>query len=175
MRNKFFLLFFAFIINISNSFSKSLVEEIGDYFQVIVPSYAFGMSVNEKDYEGMKQFGYSFSATQASVIGLKSIINRERPNGSNNDSFPSGHTAGAFIGAAFIHRRYGIKRAIIPYVLAGFTGYSRVYARKHYWTDVITGAAISSLFTWVFTTNEINNLQVLTTSNSINLNLKTEF
>jgi membrane-associated phospholipid phosphatase len=157
----------------SKVYAKSAIEGIGDFTQVIVPAYAFGMAMNEEGYEGTRQFIYSFSAMQLSIIGLKSAIDEKRPDGSDNNSFPSGHTASAFSGATFIHKRYGLKRAAVPYLLAGFTGYSRVYADKHYWHDVVAGAVISSLFTWILV--DKYNVQVSASSGSMNLGFKAEF
>lgn len=165
------LIFIAYSIN---SFAKSAIEEVGDYLQVIVPAYTFGMAMQEEGWEGAKQFGYSFGAMQASVWGLKSVINEERPDGSDNRSFPSGHTASAFSGATFIHKRYGVEKAIVPYIMAGFVGYSRVYADKHYWHDVVAGAAISSLFTWIFVSEE-SNFQISASPESVRIGYKAEF
>jgi len=157
-----------------NSFAKSTVEEIGDFTQIMIPAYALGMAMNENDWEGVRQFCYSFAAMQVSVIGLKAIIDAERPNCSDFSSFPSGHTASAFSGAAFIHKRYGIRRAIAPYLIAGFTGYSRIYSDKHYFRDVAAGAAISSLFTWLFVT-EYSGVQVSADLESIKLGFRREY
>lgn len=123
---------------------KSTVERVGDYMQVIVPAYAFGLAMNEEDYTGAKQFAYSFGAMEATVYGLKYTVRERRPNKADNSSFPSGHTASAMSGAAFIHKRYGLKRAIVPYLMTGFTGYSRVFANKHFWWDVMAGATIGA-------------------------------
>ena len=82
---------------------------------------------------------------------LKHTVRRERPDGSDTNSFPSGHTSASFQGASFIHFRYGLKYAIIPYLGAAFVGYSRVQADKHYVSDVLAGAAIGAGFAWFFT------------------------
>ena len=124
---------------------RSTVEQIGDYLQLLVPAYAFGMAMNEPDWDGVKQFAYSYGTTTAAVYALKYTVHERRPNKANNHSFPSGHTASAMSGATFIHKRYGIKQAIIPYILAAFTGYTRVVGEKHHFHDVIAGAAISSV------------------------------
>ena len=164
MVNRMFLLKLLIVLAIimsccNNSYARSTIEEIGNITQIIVPVYALGMAINEKDWEGVRQFTYSFAAMQVSVIGLKAIIDEERPNHSDNNSFPSGHTASAFSGATFIHKRYGFKRAIVPYLLAGFTGYSRIHADEHYFHDVAAGALISGLFTWLFV-DEYNGLHL---------------
>ena len=134
------------LLFLSNAYAGigDTVEKWGDLMQVIVPAYAFGMAMNEEDWDGAKQFAYSFGAMEATVYGLKYTVHEERPNKADDHSFPSGHTAAAFSGASFIHKRYGIKRAIAPYLMSGFVGYSRVVANKHHWHDVIAGAAIST-------------------------------
>ncbi len=152
----------------------SAIEELGNYTQVIVPAYAFGMAVAEDDFEGIRQFIYSFGSTELAVVSLKSAIKEPRPDRSDKNSFPSGHTASAVSGASFIHKRYGIKKAILPYLMAAFTGYSRIRAEKHYFHDVVAGAAISGLFTWMFVT-PYNNLRVSASSDGVKMDFRTEF
>jgi membrane-associated phospholipid phosphatase len=167
-------LYIYFITCFANSYAKSAIEELGDFTQVIVPAYAFGMAMNEKNCGGTKQFIYSFGATELSFFGLRTIIDEERPNHSDKNSFPSGHTAAAFSGATFIHKRYGIEKAIVPYLLAGFTGYSRIAAGKHHFHDVVAGMAIGSLFTWIFVSKE-SNFYALINLESMELGFKIEF
>jgi membrane-associated phospholipid phosphatase len=119
-----------------------------------LPIYAFSLALIDDDDDAKYQFIKSFAATNAAVHILKPIVGEKRPNG-HSGSFPSGHTAAAFSGATFIHKRYGFKRAIAPYALAVFTGYSRVQAKKHYTHDVIAGAGIAAAFVWVFTDEKI--------------------
>ena len=87
-------------------------------------------------------FYKSFGAAVGSAWLLKETVHKERPDGSGDDAFPSGHAATAFQGAAFIHRRYGIKQAWPAYVLAAYTGWTRVDADQHDTTDVLAGAAL---------------------------------
>ncbi|MDR1232668.1 MAG: phosphatase PAP2 family protein [Puniceicoccales bacterium] len=126
-------------------------QRMGDILQFAVPVYAFGLSCGEEGYEGTKQFIYSLAGSQLCVHVLKETTHQKRPDyqeGRKKNSFPSGHTSSAFMGASFIHRRYGFRQAIVPYGLAIATGISRVQAKKHYTRDVIAGAAISCLWTW---------------------------
>lgn len=88
--------------------------------------------------------------TVATVFGLKSITNVERPDGTSNDSFPSGHTAIAFAGAEFLYQEYKDKSiwyGVAGYVIASGTGIFRMYNNRHWLTDVALGAGIGILAT----------------------------
>ena len=150
---------------------RSTVEQIGDYFQVLVPAYAFGMAMNEDGWDGVKQFVYSYGATTAAVYGLKYTVHERRPNKANNHSFPSGHTASAMSGATFIHKRYGLNRAIIPYLMTGFTAFARVDANKHWWWDTLAGAGIAGLITWNMV-DRYENVSVTANPNGVRVNVK---
>ena len=89
--------------------------------------------------------------TMTTVSILKVSVSKWRPNLSNNQSFPSGHTAGAFSGAAFLDMRYGWEFGLPAYALALFTGYSRVQAHKHFADDVISGMSIAILSSAMWT------------------------
>ena len=150
---------------------RSTVEQIGDYLQLLVPAYAFGMAMNEPGWDGAKQFAYSYGTTTAAVYALKYTVHERRPNKANNHSFPSGHTASAMSGATFIHKRYGLNRAIIPYLMTGFTAFARVDANKHWWWDTAAGAAIAGLITWNMV-DRYENVAISATPNSVRVNVK---
>lgn len=69
-------------------------------------------------------------------------VGRERPNGENNKSFPSGHTSNAFTLAAVAERHYGWKVGVPACLAAGLVGASRLEQDKHYLSDVVAGAAL---------------------------------
>lgn len=78
------------------------------------------------------------------VNGLKYSVDRTRPNGGHG-SFPSGHTATAFMGATLLAHEYGHKSIWFPiagYSVATATGVMRILNNKHYASDVLVGAAI---------------------------------
>ena len=75
---------------------------------------------------------------------------KDRPNGSDDDAFPSGHASTAFQGAAFLHRRYGIEKAWLAYGLAAYTGWTRIDADEHDAGDVLAGAAVGILSSVLF-------------------------
>jgi len=84
------------------------------------------------------------------VTPLKLATNRVRPNRENDESFPSGHTAQAFISATFLHKEYGHLSpwySIGGYAVAGSVGALRILNDKHYLSDVLFGAGIGILVT----------------------------
>jgi hypothetical protein len=91
------------------------------------------------------------------VMSLKSISKEERPDGSTDNSFPSGHTATAFSGAEFLWQEYkdvSVWYGVTGYVVAAGTGLLRLYNDRHWLTDVAAGAGIGILSTklayWVY-------------------------
>ena len=90
----------------------------------------------------------SISMMSAAVYGLKYTVSRTRPNGEDDVSFPSGHTAKAFLGATLLAHEYGHLSPWIPiagYSVATATGVLRVLNNYHYVSDVLVGAAIGIL------------------------------
>jgi len=84
----------------------------------------------------------------AIVRGTKSSFRCVRPDGSNYKTFPSGHTATAFIGAHMLYKEYGEDYpwlAVAGYGLATTTGALRVVNNKHWVSDVVAGAGVGIL------------------------------
>lgn len=123
----------------------------GDVGQVVIPVVALSTTLGLKDYKGSVQFLEAFAATAATVFTLKYVVNSKRPSGKGHHSFPSGHTAASFCGAAFIHRRYGGKYAIPAYAAATVVGYSRIQSKAHWPYDVGIGIAIGMLYSFLLT------------------------
>lgn len=97
------------------------------------------------DEQGALQAGASVGAAVLTTQGLKRLFPEVRPDGSNNRSFPSGHTSIAFSAAASILERRGQSEGIPAFALASFVGIARVEANKHFWYDAAAGAAIGSV------------------------------
>lgn len=76
------------------------------------------------------------------VSTLKTVVGRTRPDGSDTRSFPSGHTSGAFTISTILSRRHGLKVGIPAFGLATFTAIARMEDNRHYFSDVVAGAAI---------------------------------
>jgi membrane-associated phospholipid phosphatase len=75
------------------------------------------------------------------VFVIKEVAHRERPDGSDNLSFPSGHASDSFAIATVVERHYGWKAGVPAYAVATFIAASRMAAEKHFLSDVAFGAA----------------------------------
>jgi len=80
--------------------------------------------------------------TEMLVEPIKLATQRTRPDGSNNLSFPSGHSAITFAGATVLERHLGWKKAALAYVVAAYVASSRMHDNRHYLSDVIFGSAL---------------------------------
>lgn len=84
------------------------------------------------------------------VITIKETGTVWRPDHSSNNSFPSGHTATAFVGAEQLWQEYkerSIWYGIAGYSVAAGTGFFRMYNNKHWFSDVAMGAGIGIIST----------------------------
>ena len=92
--------------------------------------------------------GASFILCSGTTYLLKHSIHKMRPDGTDNRSFPSGHTAIAFSGATVLHKEFGKTSpwiSVAGYAVATITAVDRVRRNRHHWEDVATGAAIGFL------------------------------
>lgn len=84
------------------------------------------------------------------VSSVKRMTGVMRPDSSNRLSFPSGHTAKAFISAEFLRREYGHISpwySVAGYAVAAGTGFLRMYNNRHWLNDVVAGAGVGILST----------------------------
>lgn len=93
------------------------------------------------------------------VTITKKLTGEWRPDGSDKLSFPSGHTATAFVAAEFLRQEYGdvsVWYSIAGYTMAGATGYLRMYNNKHWLGDVMAAAGVGIISTklayWIYPT-----------------------
>jgi membrane-associated phospholipid phosphatase len=127
------------------------IETVGEVFSVLLPATGAGLTLGFRDGKGAVQFGESAALTLGVTYGLKYALDEKRPNGGSY-SFPSGHTSISFFSAEFMRKRYGWKYGVPAYLAATFVAYSRVEGREHYTHDVIAGAVIGIVSSYVFTT-----------------------
>jgi len=125
-----------------------------DYLQFAPGVAVFGLKVAGVDgYSDWGRLLTSVSISGASTVilvsGMKYVIDKERPDGSNRNSFPSGHTATAFMTATWLHKEYGLTRSplysIAGYGAATLTGLGRQLNNKHWFSDVLFGAGLGYL------------------------------
>lgn len=122
-----------------------------DVVAVALPTAALAATLIQQDWEGLKEGAFTAAATAGATLILKYSIKENRPDFSNNHSFPSGHTSVTFAAATYIGRRYGWKWSIPAYALSTYTAWGRIYGRKHHWWDVAAGAAIGAASAMIFT------------------------
>lgn len=103
------------------------------------------------DWEGLGQAALSIGGAGALAEVLKQTFPEQRPDNSDNKSFPSGHTALSFASATTLHRRYGWQAGLPAYAVATLTGIGRERANEHHWYDVVAGAALGTASGWLFT------------------------
>ncbi|MBW4362138.1 phosphatase PAP2 family protein [Flavobacterium taihuense] len=158
------------IKDFNSEVSEEVVEHIDkqitiDDFTQYAPAaavYALG-ALGVKGKNNLKDksiiLASSFLIMNITVLSLKSITKVERPDGTSNNSFPSGHTATAFMGAEFLYQEYkdvSLWYGVSGYVVAAATGAFRVYNDRHWVTDVAAGAGIGILSAkagyWLFPT-----------------------
>ena len=147
---------------INSALNKDLQENtnrfFGEDFQTSADNYLpfvpvaqiyLGKTFGFKPKNNFKQ--QTINIVVANVIGasvfttLKYTVNEERPDQSDNLSFPSGHTSIAFTNAALLYYEY--KDSNVWYASSGFlfataTGILRIANNKHYTSDVLAGAGI---------------------------------
>jgi hypothetical protein len=126
------------------------IQTAGDILQYVLPATAGGLTLGYQDYKGTLQFGESAALTLGVTYSLKYAVNERRPNGSSQ-SFPSAHSSISFSAAEFMRKRYGWKYGVPAYAAASFVAFSRVEAREHYAHDVVAGAAIGIVSSYIFT------------------------
>lgn len=123
-------------------------EHAGDALSYALPAGTLAFELWRGDKAGALQFTEAFVVTMAATEILKPTTHVERPDHSNDRSFPSGHASRAFSAATYVHRRYGFADAWPLYALSTYVGYTRVRTDRHRWTDVAGSAAVAAASSW---------------------------
>lgn len=147
--------------NINNGTQYEIKEHIDKRISVDdFSQYSPIVAVYSLDFAGIKSkntirektlvLGTAFLIMGTTVNLIKLTSSVQRPDGTSKNSFPSGHTATAFMGAEFLHQEFKHKSpwyGIAGYAVAAGTGYFRMYNDRHWLTDVAAGAGIGMLST----------------------------
>lgn len=116
-------------------------------FTVMAPA-ALGLFAAGRFSHDTRLRAFSYDATQALIVNgvytsiFKATFHRERPDGTNAQSFPSGHTSSAFALATVAEKHYGWKVGVPSYLAASAIGFSRISNTRHYLSDVLAGATL---------------------------------
>lgn len=138
-----------------NDYLPYFHRNVDDYMQFGPAAVMLGLKaagVKSRSSWGRMLASDAFSAVlMAGVVNtLKRTTNVTRPDGTDRHSFPSGHTATAFMTATMLAKEYGGRSpwiSIGAYSMASATGLMRMANNKHWLSDVMTGAGIGILST----------------------------
>jgi len=126
------------IFNFGNFYGEGWVEGLGG-----ISCWYFGTaSGNLRLQEFGRDASESLIEAAILVTGLKNVVGRERPDGSNDQSFPSGHSIVAFSFAPVVQKYWGWGAGIAAYTLGTVTALARVEGYHHYLSDTIAGATL---------------------------------
>jgi membrane-associated phospholipid phosphatase len=127
----------------TNGLMPNQMAKIGDLWGIGGELLLWGvLATSENKNEKLRYASTAFVANGLLTYGLKFGVDRNRPNGKNKRSFPSGHTSNSFLTATIAQEIYGSKIGIPAYILASVTGLSRIHDNEHYLSDVIFGAVL---------------------------------
>ncbi len=129
-------------------------SSLDDYSRRVPVAAAYGLfAVGVKGERGIVPFtacyGLSHALSSGLVSNLKRISHTRRPDiATDFSSFPSAHTADAFLTATLLHEQFGRGRpwlSVAGYTVATATGAMRMLNDRHWLTDVVAGASIGFL------------------------------
>ena len=120
-----------------------------DYLQYLPVVSVYGLSLlgapAKHNYAERTVITATAYATMGILINaVKYTANVKRPNGADH-SFPSGHTATAFMGAELVRQEYGTWYGLGAYTMATAIGVARLYNDRHWLSDVLAGAGFGVL------------------------------
>lgn len=168
---------------------NNLVVDVSQYVPVMLP-WVMKIAGNPTR-SGWGQMAVSHALGIGLMAGsvklLKDATEELRPDGSNLASFPSGHSAWAFLGATMISRELGWRSSWYSfgaYTFATGVAVERVLSKRHFPADVVAGAGIGVLMgelgylfgDLIWGKNRIENewTGVYCNDNKINISLESE-
>ncbi len=138
-----------------NDFLPHFRRNADNYTQFLPAALMAGMKV--ADVPSRSSWGRMLLSDALSAALMTTVVQVSkntthvwRPDGSNNHSFPSGHTATAFMTAAMLSKEYGHLSpwlSVGAYTVASATGLMRMANNKHWLSDVMVGAGVGILST----------------------------
>lgn len=168
------VIFFAIALLIGSAPGHADIDQDkqADILMLALPASAYLLALNQQDRGGAWALTRSLGLSALSTLALNSVIEKDSPNGKSDDAFPSGHATIAFSSAAFIQRRYGWKKGFPAYLVASYTGWLRVDTDDHDYADVIGGAAVGIISSYLFTKPFDDNVQASAWSDGKSVGLR---
>lgn len=143
------------IREVRNRYLPAFKVKYDDYLQYAPAVAVYGLKLG--GVKGRNNLGRATLSYGASLVIMGILVNSikytskvERPDGSKNNSFPSGHAAMAFTNASFLHKEYGMVNpaySIAGYGSATLTGLGRNLNNRHWLPDILVGAGIGIIST----------------------------
>lgn len=138
-----------------NDYIPRFDRSLDNYTQYLPAAVMLGLKLG--GVKGRSSWGRMLASDAMSIALMAGIVNSlkysaqvERPDGTDLRSFPSGHTATAFMTATMLTKEYGYKSpwvGIGAYTVASATGFMRMANNKHWLSDVLTGAGVGIVAT----------------------------
>ena len=143
------------IREVRNRYLPNFKVKYDDYLQYAPAVAVYGLKlsgVKGRNNLGRATLSYGTSLAIMAILvnSIKYTSKVERPDGSKNNSFPSGHAAMAFTNASFLHKEYGLVNpaySIGGYSAATITGLGRNLNNRHWVPDILAGAGIGIIST----------------------------
>ncbi|GAC1602399.1 MAG: phosphatase PAP2 family protein [Hymenobacter sp.] len=130
---------------VSTGFDNTLI--VAPYFELAAVALAGVESRNDR-INVLLIIAKGEAIMLASTFAVKYLSHETRPDGADNLSFPSGHTAQAFLAASIVHTEFRDKSqwyGIGAYTIATSVAVLRMINDKHWQSDVVAGAGFGIL------------------------------
>ncbi|WP_161496058.1 phosphatase PAP2 family protein [Zobellia sp. OII3] len=145
------------------SLNATIVDGVGNDFRTHIDDFSryapiatlvianvAGVKARHHWFDQTKKLAVSMILTDVFTRAIKNSVYKLRPDGSDKNAFPSGHTSIAFASGAAVYEEYKDTNRYLAYSGYGFatlTGGLRLANNKHYLSDVLAGAGIGILVT----------------------------
>lgn len=135
LRHSLFCLFV--FLNTLPAAHASALTSAGDFISSNARYVAHAHAAAHQDIDGTLQLVLANHAGRWTKAWLKDEVQRSRPDGTDQRSFPSGHTMKASVPAWYVTERYGWREGWPYHVGVAVAGAARVEQKRHYAEDVI--------------------------------------
>ena len=129
-----------------SQWGKTKIDEYLQYAPIVSFVVLGALGAGDHGFTEQLLAGATAYATMGALVnGLKYTVCEMRPDASRRNSFPSGHSATAFMGAELVRIEYGPWWGAGAYTVATSVALMRVYNNRHWFNDLLGGAAIGIL------------------------------